>query len=165
MDGNPKPTFWQSLWACIVQLVLIVPITVIFTLAFFMLSKPIIKWLMALLPILGEDGLQLLASILTIMTFGSFFFLSQSNWLISLRSAFSSKMPMVSPKAVNYILFMLYLIPAGILLILALVFIGVVNGIETRFDWVYYGILLIGLFLTAFLIDKKKKQQKQKQLE
>jgi hypothetical protein len=160
MDGNPKPTFWQSLWACIVQLVLIVPITLIFTLAFFMLSKPIIKWMMTLLPILGEDGLQLLASILTVMIFGGFYFLSQSNWLVSLRNAFVSKMPEISPKVISYILFMLYLIPAGILSILALVFLGVVNGFKTRFDWVYYGILLIGLFLTVFLIDKKKKQQK-----
>ncbi len=165
MDSNPQPNFWQNLWACIVALAFVAPIIVIFILAFFILSAPIIEGTKVLLPILGEDGLQLLASILTVMMFGIFYFFSQSNWIVSLRNTFTSKMPKVSSKAISYLVFILYLIPTGILITFIAAFLGIVNGIKTRFDWVYFGIVLGGLLLIAFLVDIKKKTTKPQRLE
>ena len=165
MDGNPKPTFWQYLRAYIVLLAFVAPIIVIFILAFFILSAPIIEGTKALLPVLGEDGLQLLASILIVIVFGIFYFFSQSTWIISLKSVFTSKMPKVNPKVINYFLFILYLIPACILFTFVAAFLGIVNGINSRFDWVYFGIVFGGLLLMAFLIDKKKKQQNLQRFE
>ena len=95
-----------------------------------------------------------------VASFGGLLLLPFIKWLIALRSIIVTGTSTIKVKIINYLLFILYLVLATVLLSFTFAFFGIVKSIESKFDWVYYGILFAGVIAIGMIYDKKEKIQK-----